>query len=262
MNQVGGSTAKRIPVNGISMYCEIHGRGDPLVLIHGGGSTLATTFGRILPALAENRQAIAVEMQAHGRTGDRPGDLSFTQDADDLAALLDALGIARADILGFSNGGQTAIELALRHPAKVRKLILASAFYRRDAAPEAFWEGFSGVRLEQMPQALREGFLAVNPDPAALQNMFDKDVSRMRNFRGWSDAQIASIAHPALVISGNHDVGSLEHAVAMAKFLPKGRLAVFPGGHGTYLGSLESLENGVWPRFNATELIREFLDEV
>jgi pimeloyl-ACP methyl ester carboxylesterase len=73
-------------------------------------------------------------------------------------------------------------------------------------------------------------------------------------------AQMASIARPALVISGNHDVGSLEHAVAMAKILPKGRLAVFPGGHGTYLGSLESLENGVWPRFNATELIREFLD--
>jgi pimeloyl-ACP methyl ester carboxylesterase len=112
-----------------------------------------------------------------------------------------------------------------------------------------------------MPQALREGFLEVNPDPAALQAMFDKDVSRMRAFRGWSDAQMASIAHPALVISGNRDVGSLEHAVRMAKLLPKGTLAVFPGGHGTYLGSIESLRDGRMPRFNAIELIREFLDE-
>lgn len=247
-------------IDGLSMYYEVHGRnGVPLALIHGGGSTLDSTFGRILPKLAERRRVIAMELQAHGRTGDRPGELSFERDADDVASLLGKLGIAKADILGFSNGGHTAIEIALRHPGLVRKLILASAFYKRDAAPKAFWQGFDHVTLEHMPKVLRDAFLAVNPDPAALRNMFDKDVRKMKPFRGWSDEQMRSIRGPVLVINGNRDVGSLEHAVAMCRVLPHSELAVFPGGHGTYLGSLDALENGVWPRFNATELIEEFL---
>jgi pimeloyl-ACP methyl ester carboxylesterase len=104
------------------------------------------------------------------------------------------------------------------------------------------------------------GFLEANNDPAALLNMFNKDVQRMRTFSGWSDEQMRSIKAPTLVINGNLDVGSLEHAVEMCRMIPTCELAIFPGGHGNYLGAIESLSNGKWPEFNATSLIQEFLD--
>src|SRR4051794_13125046 len=103
-------------VNGLNMYYEIHGKGEPLVLIHGGGSTIETSFGRIIPTLTKHRQIIAVELQAHGRTNDRNTELSFEQDADDVVGLLENLTIGKADFLGFSNGGSTVIEILLRHP--------------------------------------------------------------------------------------------------------------------------------------------------
>jgi pimeloyl-ACP methyl ester carboxylesterase len=112
-----------------------------------------------------------------------------------------------------------------------------------------------------MPQPLRESFLQVNNRPDLLLNMFNKDVQRMKHFKGWTDEQIQSIQAPVLIISGNHDVGSLEHCVEMYRNFPNSELVIFPGSHGTYLGAIESLENGVWPKFNATHLIEEFLDK-
>src|SRR6186997_1085972 len=97
-------------VNGLKMYYEIHGDGFPIVLIHGGGSTIQSTFGRILPILAKDHKVIAVEMQAHGRTKDIDRALSFTQDADDISVLLKNLGIPKADIFGFSNGASTTLQ--------------------------------------------------------------------------------------------------------------------------------------------------------
>src|SRR6185437_12218141 len=113
-------------VNGLNMYYEIHGEGKPLVLIHGGGSTLETSFGKIIPLLAKHRKVIGVELQAHGHTNDRDTALSFEQDADDVARLLENLKIPKADFLGFSNGAHAAVEIALRHPRLINKLILAS----------------------------------------------------------------------------------------------------------------------------------------
>src|SRR5215510_12061102 len=106
-------------VNGIKMYYEIHGEGKPLVLIHGGGSTIQSTFGKILPLLAQHYKVIAVELQAHGRTHDRDTPETFEQDANDVAALLQYLQIKKAHLLGFSNGGQTAMRAAITHPAIV-----------------------------------------------------------------------------------------------------------------------------------------------
>lgn len=248
-------------VNGLNMYYEIHGEGKPLVLIHGGGSTIETTFGRIIPLLKKNRQIIAVEMQAHGRTNDRDTFLSFEQDADDVAVLLSNLGIPKADFLGFSNGGQTTLEIALRYPQLVNRLIVASAFYKRSAAVPQFWEGFDGVTLEMMPQVLKDAYLSVNNSESGLLNMFNKDVQRMKTFKGWEDEQIRLIKAPTLVINGNNDVGSIEHAVEMHNTIPNCELVIFPGGHGTYLGTIESLDNGKWPEFNATALIEEFLNK-
>jgi len=249
-------------VNGLTMYYEVYGQGKPLVLIHGGGSTIQTSFGRIIPFLAKHRQIIAVELQAHGHTNDRNTDLTFEQDADDIAALLDNLTMSKADFLGFSNGGHTAIEIAIRHPQLVNKLILASTFYNRSAVAPQFWDGFDGATLDMMPQALKDGYLKANNDRAGLLNMFTKDVQRMKAFKGWTDEQMKSIKAPTLVINGNTDVGSPEHAVEMYRIIPNCELAIFPGGHGAYLGAIEALDNGKWAQSYADDLIEEFLDKV
>ena len=126
-------------VNGLKMYYEVHGSGSPLVLLHGGGSTIESTFGRILPELARAHQVIAVELQAHGHTLDIDRPLSFEQDADDVAALLKQLKIEKADIMGFSNGGTTALQIAIRHPELVNRLaLLAAAFKRSGMQPGSF----------------------------------------------------------------------------------------------------------------------------
>ena len=126
MNNVAQQTGYA-PIGGLKMYYEIHGTGGmPLVLIHGGGSTIETTFGNILPLFARHHQVIAVELQAHGRTSYRDGAVSFEQDADDVAGLLKYLKINKADFMGFSNGGNTAMQIEIRHPEVVNKLVIAS----------------------------------------------------------------------------------------------------------------------------------------
>src|SRR5215217_2041425 len=128
------------PVNGISMYYEVHGEGAlPLILIHGGGSTIETSFGVLLPLLALNHKVIALELQAHGRTTDRDKPESFEQDADDVAALLTHLNIDRANILGFSNGGTTTLQLAIRHPQLVNKIVVMAGAYKRDGFMNGFF---------------------------------------------------------------------------------------------------------------------------
>jgi pimeloyl-ACP methyl ester carboxylesterase len=229
------TTGKYASINGIKMYYEVHGTGSPLVLIHGGGSTIKTNFSRIMPELAKTHKVIAVELQAHGHSGDRDTPESFIQDADDVAELLNQLNIPKADFLGFSNGGQTCLELGLRHADKVRKLIIASAFYSRDAVPETFWNGFETPDFNHMPQIYKDEYLKIGT-PEGLMNMFNKDARRMHDFKGWTDEQVRSIQAPALVVIGDQDLATPEHAAKMARLFPHGRLAILPGTHGSYIG--------------------------
>src|SRR5204863_2113908 len=131
----------------------------------------------------------------------------------------------------------------------------------RSAAVPQFWEGFDRATLNDMPQILREGFLTANNSAESLLNMFNKDVQRMKLFKDWTDDYVKSIKAPTLIISANKDVGSPEHAVEMYRAIPNCELAIFPGGHGAYLGAIESLDNGKMPPFNAIDLIEEFLDK-
>lgn len=248
-------------VNGIKMYYEIHGAGRPLVLIHGGGSTINTTFGKVLPLLRKTHMAIAVEMQAHGHTSDRDAPESFAQDAADIAELLKRLNIERADIFGFSNGGHTALQLGISYPESVRKLIIASAFYKRDGVPAGFWEGMERAQFSNMPQVYKDEFLKINNDAAALRNMFDRDVERMRAFKDWKDEEIRSIKAPALVVIGDHDLPTPEHAVEMYRLMAQARLAILPGTHGSYMGEAMSsdVDSKVMELF--VGMIDEFLAE-
>jgi len=243
------------PVDGLQIYYEVYGQPregtPPLVLMHGGDPTIQTSFADVLPLLAKSRQVIAFEQQGHGHTADRPEPYSFTRSADDAAGLLRHLGIARADFLGYSNGGHIAIELGLRHRDLVRKLIIESAMFSREGAPPQFWEGFTHATIESMPKGFHEAFVNVAPHPEDLQTYFEKSVARMRDFQGWEEAQIRGIDAPTLVLCGDRDIILPEHAALMARLLPHGSLAILP-----MTDHMEMAKRADW----VASIVKEFLD--
>jgi pimeloyl-ACP methyl ester carboxylesterase len=248
-------------VNGLRMYYELHGAGGtPLVLIHGGGSTIGTNFGRLLPQLSRSRRVIAVEVQAHGHTLDIDRPFTFEQDADDVAALLDSLHVPKADILGFSNGGTTALQIAIRHPGKVNRLVIASSNYRRDGMQAGFWDFMEKGTYADMPKPYEVAYLKINPSQAGAHAMHDRDAKRMLAFKDVPDESIRAIQAPALVVVGDKDVVRPEHALALSRTLPHARLCILPGTHGSYLG--EIMTPNVSDRTVAifADLVTDFLD--
>jgi pimeloyl-ACP methyl ester carboxylesterase len=258
----GGYSSGYASVNGLKMYYEIHGEGGmPLLLIHGGGSTLETSFGNILPSLASHGKVIGVELQAHGRTNDRNGEESFEQDADDVAGLLDFLKIEKADIFGFSNGGNTAMQVAIRHPEKVNKLVIASAFYQREGFIPGFFEGMEQASLENMPAPLKEAYLKAAPDKSQLQAMHDKDRDRMKRVKDWTDESLQSIKAKTLLVVGDHDVVTTEHTVKMSHLIPNASLMVLPGDHGSFIGEVCTVKKGSKIPEMTVQVVEEFLKE-
>lgn len=247
-------------VNGLDMYYEIYGAGMPLVLIHGGGSTIQSTFGRIIPELVKYHQLIAVELQGHGRTRDVDRPETFEQDADDVATLLQKLKIEKADFFGFSNGGNTTMQIAIRHPDLVRKIILASAFYKREGMSPSFWETIKDATLKDMPQQLKDAYLQVAPDSSGLIKMFEKDKARMVAFKDWKPEDLQSITAPALIIVGDNDVVRPEHSVEMFRLIPNCQLAVIPGVHGQYMGEITTLHHDRRDSVFIVPVIEEFLN--
>jgi len=248
-------------VNGLKMYYEIHGQGKPLVLIHGGGSTIQTNFEKIIPLLAKNRKVIAVELQAHGRTSDRNAGLTFEQDADDIATLLKNLNIDKADFLGFSNGGTTTLQIAIRHPEIVDKMILGSALAKRNGVPDWFWGFMLQAKLENMPAQLKDGYKKIAADTNGLQVMHDRDAKRMVNFKDIPDEQIKAITVPTLIIIADKDVITPEHALELHRQIANSEFAIIPGGHGEYIGEITTIT----PDFKESDLvvpiIEKFLDK-
>ena len=244
------------PVNGLRIYYEIHGAPDPahppLVLLHGGGDTITTSFGQILPELARTRQVIAFEQQGYGHTADiaeRP--FSFEQSADDTAALLKYLHIAQADLFGFSNGGTIALQVAIRHPEAVRRIVAASALINRAGADPGFWNFMANARLENMPQELQQAYLSVAPQPENLRMFHDKAAQRMRDFKDLPADAIRGITAPTLVVIGDADVVRPEHAVETVRLMPHARLAVLPG-----TDHMHVMSRTAW----LVPMIEEFLD--
>jgi pimeloyl-ACP methyl ester carboxylesterase len=250
------------PVNGIQFYYEIHGEGKPLVLIHGGGSTIQTSFSVLLPLFAQHHKVIAVELQAHGHTKDRDTASSFVQDADDVAALLAYLKIDKADFLGFSNGGHTLIEMGIRHPAIINKLIIISSFYKREGAFTGFFDNMDHANLDNMPAPLKEAYLKIpGNDSAGLIKMFNQDKNRMIHFKDWDDQQLASIKAPCFIINGTQDVGTVEHSVKMAHIIPGAELMILPGAHGSFIGEIcTAIPGSKMPEMTAIA-IEEFLNK-
>ncbi|MFZ7127688.1 MAG: alpha/beta fold hydrolase [Desulfobacterales bacterium] len=257
-----GLESGHAPVNGIAMYYEVHGRrgGIPLVLLHGGGSTIDVTFGRVLPIFARSRRVIALEEQGHGRTSDRDAPFTFESSADDVAALLRYLNVESADIMGFSNGASVALQVAIRHPGLVRKLVFASSMTKREGAYPQIWEFMERADFSNMPQPLKDAFLRVNPDVRQLEIMHDKDAVRMRNFKDVPDDRVRSVGVPTLIVLGDRDIVKPEHAVELTRLIPGARLLILPGGHGEYLGEMVATQTNTRYPEQTVRLIEEFLD--
>ena len=262
-NNTSRIEASRASVNGIDIYYEVHGEhdGPPLVLLHGGGSTIDSNFGRAIPFLARTRRVIALEEQGHGRTSDRDQPFTFERSADDVAGLLRHLKVSQADIFGFSNGATVALQVAIRHPEVVRKLVFASSFTKRDGAQPQLWEFIKQADIANMPQVLKDAFLAVNPDSQRLKTMHDKDAARMAGFTDVPDSTVRAVLAPTLIITGDRDVARVEHALELSRVFPDARLLVLPSGHGDYLAEASSAPADTGYAEITARLLERFLSE-
>jgi pimeloyl-ACP methyl ester carboxylesterase len=251
------------PVNGLNMYYEIHGEGQPLLLLHGAFSAIGTSFGKLLPGLSEGRQLIGVELQGHGRTADidRPLDLELL--AEDTAAFLRYLNIAQADVFGYSNGAAVALRLTVRHPNLVRKQVLASIGYKRDGIYPELWAGLGQMQPEMMHGSpWHDEYLRLAPDPDHFPTLFAKKTEMDRNAKDVPDEAIRAITAPTLLIIGDSDIVRPEHVVALFRLLgggvmgdlaglPRHQLAILPGTtHVTVADQVDLL----------VPMIRAFLD--
>lgn len=224
------------------MYYEIHGSGEPLVLLHGAFSAIGTSFGKLLPFLAKTRQVIAVELQAHGRTADIDRPLTLEGMAKDVAAALKQLGIERADIFGYSMGAGVALHLAIRHPNVLRKLVLASVTYNMSGIHPGLMDGLADMKPEMMfGSPWHEEYTRTAPHPEDFATLFAKKAAMDRQLRDLPEETIRTIKAPTLLIIGDSDLVRPEHAVEMFRLLgggvfgdtpaglPNSQLAVLPG---------------------------------
>jgi pimeloyl-ACP methyl ester carboxylesterase len=242
-------------VNGISLYHEIYGQGEPLVLIHGGLTTIGEMQGWIEP-LAMTRQVIAMEMQGHGHTPDTDRPMSFVAMGDDIAALLDHLEVPKADLVGHSFGGASAIRAAIQHPDCVRRLVVISSPHARSAWYPETQEGMSRVgasMVDTMMQTPTGKLSREWPEPQRFPQFLDKFGKMMSEHYDWS-AEIAKLTMPVLLVFADNDSVPQQQVAAFFALLGGGirepgwqntrlstsRLAIVPGySHYNFITSPE-----------------------
>ena len=232
-------------VNGLQLYYEVYGQGQPLILLHGGLGSIEM-FSPILPQLAKGRQVIAVDLQGHGRTADANRPLSYEAMADDVAALLRSLKLNRADVMGYSLGGEVALQTAIRHPEAVRKLVLVSTAFRQDGwypevlAGEAQMGPQSAEMTKQTPLYTLYAQLAPRPQDWT-QLHYELHDLLTQNY-DWSKG-VAALKMPILLVVGDSDAVWTNHAVQFFELLgggqkdggydgsgmAKSQLAILPG---------------------------------
>jgi pimeloyl-ACP methyl ester carboxylesterase len=257
----------RVKVNGIEMYYEVSGQGDPLIVLHGAYMNIPS-MGAIIPKLAETHKVYALELQGHGRTTDIDRPITYPNLADDVAAFMDAVGLTKADVFGYSMGAGAGLQLAIGHPEKVNKLIAASVAYDTEGwQPEfkAFIPKMTVDMILRMPFAEDYRKLAANPEgfPALAKKLIALEHEPM----AWEE-DVKAMKTPVLIVTGDADVATLEHGVAMfrllgggimgdmGKPLPASRLAVLPATSHTavisqvdlLLGFIEPFLKGETPK--------------
>ncbi|HEU4799860.1 MAG TPA: alpha/beta hydrolase [Gemmatimonadales bacterium] len=249
-------TGKRVSVNGMQLYYEVSGAGEPLIVLHGAYMDIPS-MGGIIPRLALTHRVYALELQGHGRTTDIDRPITYQNLADDVAAFMDAVGLEKADVFGYSMGGQAGLQLAIRHPARVNKLVAAAVAYDL--------RGWQPVYTEFIPQMSVEGMLRMpffkeqaerKPGfPALIEKLIQLEKEPM----AW-EADVKQLKMPVLVIAGDADVSTLEHNTALFRLLgggvmgdmgqplPASRLAVMPAtSHTAVITQVDMLHSFIEP---------------
>ena len=212
-------------INGVDYYYEIHGEGEPLLLLHGGLGSI-DMFGPVLPRLAAKRQVIGVDLHGHGRTalGDRK--ISAIDMADDLAALVEELGHTQVDVLGYSLGGAVALRVAIQHPKRVRRLVVASAGFAQDGFyPEMLpMQAQVGAAMADMMKdtPMYKSYVAIAPNPAEFPLLLDRMGEHMRTPYNWAE-EVKKLEMPVMLVYGDSDMLRLDHVVEFYRLLGGGQ---------------------------------------
>lgn len=229
----------RVPVNGMQMYYEVSGQGEPLIVLHGAYMNIPA-MGAIIPRLARTHKVYALELQGHGRTTDIDRPITYPNLADDVAAFMDAVGLQKADVFGYSMGAGAGLQLAIRHPDKVNKLVAASAAYDSSGLQPEFKAMIPQMTVEMftsMPFAAEYRKLA--PNPNGFPDLVRKLIALEKEPMAWGE-DVKKLKTPVLIIAGDADCCTLEHFVSlfrllgggvmgdMGKPLPASRLAILP----------------------------------
>ncbi|MGG4342991.1 alpha/beta fold hydrolase [Paenibacillus lautus] len=225
-------------VHGLNMYYEIHGSGEPLILLHGQFAT-ARMFDPILPELADHRQVVLIEQQGHGHTADVDRPLSFAQMGRDTAELLNQLGIYEADVFGYSSGGTVALQLTKTNPHLIRKLALASTIYSMDGYFPFIVKGLKQASATAFPPQMKQEYERVAPYPENWSKLIAKGAEMANNVSKedfLEPTQLEQITAPVLLINGDHDIIRPEYAHDMAKLLHT-KLVVVAGDHASYIST-------------------------
>jgi pimeloyl-ACP methyl ester carboxylesterase len=254
-------------VNGLQMYYEVHGTGKPLVLLHGGVGAIEM-FGEVLGMLAEGRQVVAADLQAHGRTADVERPLSLESMADDVAALIEHLGFERADVMGYSLGGGVALQSAIRHPEVVRKLVLVSTPFRREGWYPEVLEGMAQMGPEaaepMKATPMYQLYAGVAPRPEEWPVLLTKLGRLLAQDYDYSE-EVAAIEAPTMIVVGDADSVRTAHAVEFFELLgggkadtgwdglgrPNARLAVLPATTHYDIFSSPGLASAVTPSLDS-----------
>jgi pimeloyl-ACP methyl ester carboxylesterase len=214
-----------VEANGVRYYYEVHGQGEPLLLLHGGLGSIEM-FGPLLPVLAKARQVIAVDLHGHGRTalGDR--EISMVDMGDDLATVLRELGYGQVDVMGYSLGGGVAFRLAAQHPQMVRRLAIVSAGFSREGYhPELLpMQAQVGAGMAEMMKEtpMYQSYAAIAPRPEDFPRLLDRMGELMRKPYDWS-ADVPRLTMPTMLVYGDSDMFRLEHVVRFYQLLGGGQ---------------------------------------
>ncbi len=220
---------RRAPVNGIEMYYEIFGEGEPLLFIHGGSASIESWSCQI-PAFMGRYRVIAADSRGHGRTADSEVPLDFSLLASDYAGLLDHLGISSVAVVGWSDGGMIGLELAMKRPGLVNKLVAIGSNFRVDGLTDEVRGYFASVEPDDFLPILADTYKALSPDgPGHWPVILGKLKNMWLTQPDYPESELRKVACPVLVMAGDHDIVKPLHSVDLFQALPLGQLCVIPG---------------------------------